>query len=79
MFHFDVGEALQYYIMNTLKKPNRVLIHQCFVQVELLNSYFETLPCLYYSPKARQVTKEVLPLDDVDLMTHLLCMCPARW
>ena len=24
-------------------------------------------------------TKEVLPLDDADLATHLLHMCPARW
>ncbi len=34
---------------------------------------------MHYSPKANQATKEVLPLDDADLVTHLLCMCPARW
>ena len=79
MFHFDVGEALKYYITNMLKKPNWVLIHHFFVQVEQLNSYLETLPCLYYSPKANQATKKVLPLDDVDLATHLLCMCPIKW
>ena len=37
------------------------------------------LPCLFYSPKANPTTKEVLPLDDADLATHLLRMCPARW
>ena len=37
------------------------------------------LPCLYYSPKANQATKEVLPLDGTDLVTHLLCMCSTRW
>ena len=37
------------------------------------------LPCLFYSPKANTTTKEVLPLDDADLATHLLRMCPARW
>eukprot|EP00804_Cyclotella_cryptica_P013636 CCRYP_012962-RA/>CCRYP_012962-RA protein AED:0.47 eAED:0.47 QI:0/-1/0/1/-1/1/1/0/84 len=37
------------------------------------------LPCLYYSPKANQATKRVLPLDDADLATHLLRMCPAKW
>ena len=79
MFCFDRGKALKYYVMNTLKKPNRVSILQFFVQVEQLNSYLETLPCLYYSPKANQTTNEVLPLDDADLATHLLCMCPARW
>eukprot|EP00804_Cyclotella_cryptica_P020405 CCRYP_012622-RA/>CCRYP_012622-RA protein AED:0.45 eAED:1.00 QI:0/0/0/1/1/1/2/0/438 len=46
---------------------------------EQLNSYLETLPCLYYSPKANQATKKVLPLDDADLATHLLRMCPAKW
>eukprot|EP00804_Cyclotella_cryptica_P005361 CCRYP_017449-RA/>CCRYP_017449-RA protein AED:0.37 eAED:1.00 QI:0/0/0/1/1/1/2/0/399 len=79
VFRHDAGEALKYYIMNTLKKPNRVSIHQFFVRVEQLNSYLETLPCLYYSPKANQATKKVLPLDDADLATHLLRMCPAKW
>ncbi len=32
-----------------------------------------------YSLKANQATKEVLPLDNVDLVIHLLRMCPARW
>ena len=72
VFHHDAGEALKYYITNTLKKPNRVLIRQFFVQVEQLNSYLKTLPCLFNSPKANQATKKVLPLDDADLATHLL-------
>ena len=62
-----------------MKKPNQVSIRQFFVRVEQLNSYLETLPCLFNSPKANQATKKVLPLDDADLTTHLLCMCPARW
>ncbi len=45
--------------MNTLKKPNMFLIHQFFVQVEQLSRSLKTLPCLYYSPKANQVTKKV--------------------
>ena len=47
--------------------------------MEQLNSYLEMLPCLFYSPKANLTTKVVLPLDDADLATHLLSMCPARW
>eukprot|EP00804_Cyclotella_cryptica_P028868 CCRYP_008447-RA/>CCRYP_008447-RA protein AED:0.41 eAED:0.75 QI:0/0/0/1/1/1/2/0/300 len=58
---------------------HEVSIRQFFVRVEQLNSYLETLPCLYYSPKANQATKKVLPLDDADLATHLLRMCPAKW
>eukprot|EP00804_Cyclotella_cryptica_P003935 CCRYP_016107-RA/>CCRYP_016107-RA protein AED:0.23 eAED:0.69 QI:0/0/0/0.66/1/1/3/0/407 len=78
VFCHDAGEALKYYITNTLKKPNRVSIRQFVFQVEQLNSYLETLSCLYYSLKANHATKKVLPLDDADLTTHLLCMCPAK-
>ena len=62
-----------------MKKPNWVSIRQFFVRVEQLNSYLETLPCLFNSPKANQATKKVLPLEDADLATHLLRMCPAKW
>ena len=65
--------------MDTLRKPNRIPIRQFLVQVEQLNSYLETLPCLYYIPSTNQATKQVLPLDDADLVTHLLCMCPVKW
>ena len=34
---------------------------------------------MYYSPKAYQATKKFVPLDDANLMTHLLCMCLANW
>ena len=34
---------------------------------------------MYYSPSANQATKKVLPLDDANLATHLLRMCPAKW
>jgi hypothetical protein len=39
VFGHDAGEALKYYITNTLKKPNQVSIRQFFVRVEQLNSY----------------------------------------
>jgi hypothetical protein len=76
VFHYDAGETLKYYITNMLKKANRVSIHQFFVQVEQLNSYLEMLPCLYYSLKANQATKKVLPLDDANL--RLTC-CTCVW
>ena len=79
VFRHDGGKALKYYITNTLRKLNRILIHQFLVCVEQLNSYLETLPCLYYSPSMNHATKQVLPLDDADLATHLLRMCPAKW
>jgi hypothetical protein len=65
--------------MNTLRKPNRIPIHQFLAHVKQLNHYLETLPCLYYSPRMNQATKQVLPLDEADLAMHLLRMCPAKW
>jgi hypothetical protein len=79
VFRHDAGKSLKYYITNTLRKPNRVPIHQFLVWVEQFNSYLETLPCLHYSPSVNQATKKVLPLDDADLATHLLHMFPAKW
>eukprot|EP00804_Cyclotella_cryptica_P015562 CCRYP_003573-RA/>CCRYP_003573-RA protein AED:0.43 eAED:1.00 QI:0/0/0/1/1/1/2/0/248 len=76
VFRHEAGEALKYDIKNTLKKPNRVSVRPFFVRVEQLNRYLETLPCLYYSPKANQATKKVLPLDDADLATHA-CVQPS--
>ena len=36
-------------------------------------------PCWYYSPKANQATKKTFPLNDANLVTHLLCMGLAKW
>ena len=79
VFRHDTGEALKYYITNTLRKPNRIPIHQFLAHVKQLNHYLETLPCLYYSPSMNQATKHVLPLDDTNLAMHLLRMCPVKW
>ena len=79
VFKSDAGETLKYYITNTLRKPNRVPVRQFLARVEQFNSYLENLLCLYYSCNANQATKLVKPLDDSDLTTHLLRMCPAKW
>ena len=72
VFRLDAAEAVKFYIMNTLKKPNRVPIRQFFVRVEQLNSYLKNLSSLFQSPKAKSATKPVMPLEDADLATHLL-------
>jgi hypothetical protein len=33
VFRHDTGKALKYYIMNTLRKPNWIPIHQFLVQL----------------------------------------------
>ena len=79
VFRHDAGKDLKYYITNMLRKPNWIPICQFLVRVKQLNCYLKTLPCLYYSLSTNQATKQVLPLDDANLMTHLLHMCPAKW
>ena len=79
LFHHDMAEAMKYYITSMLKKPNRVTVRQVFVCMEQLNSYLKNLPYLYNSPKANSITKWVLPLDDSNIMTHMLQLCPAKW
>ena len=34
---------------------------------------------MFNSPKANSATKPVMPLEDADLATHLLQMCPVKW
>jgi hypothetical protein len=79
VFKNDAGETLKYYITNTLRKPNRVPIHHFLVRVKQLNSYLDNLPCLYFSTSTNQAAKIIKPLDNSDLVTHLLHMCPAKW
>jgi hypothetical protein len=79
VFQPDAAEAVKFYITNTLKKPNRVPIRQFFTRVEQLNNYLESLPGLYHSRNANVANKPVTPLEDADLATHLLRMCPVKW
>ncbi len=44
-----------------------------------MNCYLKSLPGLFNSPKANSATKPVMPLEDADLATHLLRMCPVKW
>ena len=34
---------------------------------------------MYYSLKANQAMEKTLPLDNANLATHLLRMCPLKW
>jgi hypothetical protein len=70
-----MGKALKYYIMNMLRKPNWIPIRQFLVRVKQLNSYLKMLPCLHYGSSVNQATKQVLLLDNANLMMHLLCIC----
>jgi hypothetical protein len=68
-----------YYISNCIKKPNWVPIRQFVWHVQQLDDYLEQLPCLYQSNPATKAMKKVGPINDADLVGHILHMCPRTW
>jgi hypothetical protein len=48
VFPNSAAEQERYYIMNMLKKPQRISICQFAQRVVQLNSYTTQLPCWYY-------------------------------
>jgi hypothetical protein len=79
VFRSDAAETQRFYISNGLKKPNRVPSWQFIQQIQQLNGYLDLLLCLYYFDQATKLTKVVKPLDDVDIVSHILCMVPRNW
>ena len=78
-FSHDAEENVWFYMMNCLKKPNKVHIRQ-FVQCILqLNSYIEVLPCLFYSPSTSSHRQKVKSFTDAELECNILRMCPLKW
>jgi hypothetical protein len=79
-FTINAAEQENYYILNLLKKPQRVNVRQFVHCVEQLNAYIAQMPCFYYSPNANASTKpkNVLFME-AELGAHVLCMWPLQW
>jgi hypothetical protein len=79
-FPINAAEQEKYYILNVLKKPQRINVRQFVCQVEQLNAYIAQMPCFYYSPHANASTKlENYPFTEAELGAHVLHMCPLQW
>ncbi len=79
-FPINVAEQEKYYIMNVLKKPQRIPVRQFICRVEQLNAYIAQMPCFYYSPSTNASTKpENIPFTEAELGAHVLRMCPLPW
>jgi hypothetical protein len=79
-FPINAAEQEKYYIMNVLKKPQRINVRQFVHRVEQLNAYIAQVPCFYYSPNANASTKpENVPFTEAELGAHVLRMCPLVW
>ncbi len=80
VFPINAAEQDKYYILNVLKKPQHVNVHQFVCRVEQLNAYISQMLCLYYSPSANTSTKpENVPFTEARLGAHVLRMCPLQW
>jgi hypothetical protein len=79
-FSINAAEQEKYYILNVLKKPQHVNVHQFVRRVEQLNAYISQMPCFYYSPNANASTKpKNVPFTEAELGAHVLHMCPLQW
>jgi hypothetical protein len=86
MFHLltvfpnNAAEQERYYIMNVLKKPQCVSVHQFVQCIEQLNSYIAQAPCWFYSPSAMpSMIPMNVPFAEADLASQVLWMCPLMW
>jgi hypothetical protein len=79
-FPINAAEQEKYYILNVLKKPQRIKVRQFVRRVEQLNAYIAQMPCFYYSPNANASTKpENIPFTEAELGSHVLRMHPIQW
>jgi hypothetical protein len=79
-FPINAAEQEKYYILDVLKKPQRVNVHQFVRPVEQLNTYIAQMPCFFYSPNANASTKpENVLFTEAELGAHVLHMCPIQW
>jgi hypothetical protein len=79
-FPINVAEQEKYYIMNVLKKPQRINVRQFVQRVEQLNAYIAQMPCFYCSPHPNASTKpKNILFTEAELGAHMLRMCPLMW
>jgi hypothetical protein len=75
VFPINAAEQEKYYILNVLKKPQRINVRQFVHHVEQLTTYIAQMPCFYYSPNANASTKpKNVPFMEAELGAHG-CVC----
>ncbi len=80
VFPINAAEQEKYYILNVLKKPQQVIVHQFVRHVEQFNAYIAQMPCFFYSPNVNANTKpKNVPFTESELGAHVLHMCPIQW
>jgi hypothetical protein len=80
IFPADAAENQHYYMQQTIKKPQRVTVHQCMLRMGVLNDYLAHLPTVFDSLMAIAGTKKInVPFDEADLARIVLNLVPSSW
>ncbi len=80
VFSADAAEKQHYYMQQTIKKPQRVMVHQLVSRMGVLNDYLAYLPTVIDSLMAVAGTKKMnVPFDEADLAGIVLNLVPSSW
>jgi hypothetical protein len=80
VFPADAAEKLRYYMQQTIKKPQRVTVHQFVSCMGVLNDYLAYLPTVFDMLMAVAGTKKMnVPFNEADLAGIMLNLVPSSW
>jgi hypothetical protein len=80
IFPADAAEKQHYYMQQTIKKPQRVTVHQFVSRMGVLNDYLAYLPTVFNLLMAVAGTKKMnVPFDEADLAGIVLNLVPSSW
>jgi hypothetical protein len=80
VFPADAAEKQRYYMQQTIKKPQRVTVHQFVSRMGILNDYLAYLPTVFGSLTAVAGTKKMnVPFNKADLVGIVLNLVPSSW
>ncbi len=76
----DAAEKQRYYMVQTVKRPQRVTVRQYMAHMGILNDYLAHLPTVFNSSMAIEGTKKGnVPFDEADLAGIILNSVPVSW
>jgi hypothetical protein len=80
IFPVDAAEKQRYYMVQTIKKPQQVTVHQYMACMGVLNNYLTHLPTVFNSSIAVEGTKKGnVPFNEADLAGIVLNSVLISW
>jgi hypothetical protein len=80
IFPVDAAKKQHYYMMQTVKIPQQVMVHQYMACMGILNDYLTHLPTVFNSSMAVEGTKKGnVPFNEADLAGIVLNSVPVSW